>query len=164
MTTMTYDVWLDRVKEALKSINMPMEDWQKIWTFDFSGEHDNGTDPETAAMKANRFWWHQQNRSMGRDCDKLPGCWLPRGHQGECQPRYEPGDHIKVEFPDEATGIGEWMWCIVQSHDDERRLVYAVLDNEPLGDYQGKLKLASQLAISYDRVKEHRKASEFRAS
>ena len=25
-------------------------------------------------------------------------------------PKYEAGDYIKVEFPDEATGVGEWMW------------------------------------------------------
>ena len=24
-------------------------------------------------------------------------------------PKYEAGDYIKVEFPDE-TGVGEWMW------------------------------------------------------
>jgi hypothetical protein len=24
---------------------------------------------------------------------------------------YEPGDYVKVDFPDQATGIGEWMWC-----------------------------------------------------
>lgn len=74
---------------------------------------------------------------------------------------YEPGDHIKVEFPDETTGIAEWMWCIVQSRDDKKRIVYGVLDNEPLNDYSGKLKVGSEIAISYDKVREHRKASEF---
>jgi len=24
-------------------------------------------------------------------------------------PSYESGDYVKVEFPDETTGIGEWM-------------------------------------------------------
>ena len=110
---------------------MSMDDWQPLCRFDFPGEHDKGTDPDAAAMKANRFWWYQQNRSMGRDCDKHPGCWLPRAHQGDCQPQYESGDHIKVEFEGENGMPGEWMWCIVQSRDDNRRIVYAVLDNEP---------------------------------
>ena len=72
-------------------------------------------------MKANRFWWYQQNRSMGRDRDKHPGCWLPRAHQGDFQPQYESGDHIKVEVRGRIPG--EWMWCIVQSRDDNRRIV-----------------------------------------
>jgi hypothetical protein len=158
---MTYEVWLEQVQEALKSINMSMDDWQPVWRFDFPGEHDRGTDPDAAAMKANRFWWHQQNKSMGRDCDKLPGCWLPRGHRGECQPQYEPGDHIKVEFEGEGGMPGEWMWVIVQSRDDKKRIVFGVLDNEPLNNYSGKVKLGSELAISYDKVRDHKKASEF---
>jgi hypothetical protein len=44
---------------------------------------------------------------------------------------YEPGDYVKVEFPDEATGIGEWMWVRVEVCDDKRKLVYGRLDNEP---------------------------------
>lgn len=31
---------------------------------------------------------------------------------------YEPGDYIRVEFSDESTGVGEWMWVKVQSCDD----------------------------------------------
>lgn len=158
---MTYETWLQQVKEALTSINMPMDDWQSIWPFDFAGEHDRGTDPDAAAMKANRYWWNQQNKSVGRDCDKVPGCWLPRKHQGACQPQYEVGDHIKVEFEGENGMPGEWMWVIVQGRDDKKGIVYGVLDNEPLNEYGGKLKLGSQLAISYDRVREHRKPTEF---
>lgn len=71
--------------------------------------------------------------------------------------RYEHGDYVKVEFPDEATGIGEWMWVRVDRSDDEKQLVFGTLDNEPLNDYGGKLKLGSELAISYSQVKEHRK-------
>jgi hypothetical protein len=159
---MTYEIWLEEVKDALRSINMPMEDWQGVWPFDFSGEHDAGTTPNEATMKANRFWWHQQNKSMGRDCDKLPGCWLPKEHQGECQPMYERGDHIKVEFKGKGSMPGEWMWVVVQSRDDKKRLVFGTLDNEPLNDYGGKVKLGSQLAVSYDNVREHKKAAEFK--
>ncbi len=156
-----YEVWLDQVRDALRSINMPMEDWQKIWAFDFAAEYEKGTIPDAAAMKANRFWWSKQNKSIGRACEKIPGCWLPRGHQGECQPDYEPGDHIKVEFEGENGMPGEWMWVIVQSRDDQKRIVYGTLDNEPLNDYGGKVKLGSELAISYKKVREHKKPSEF---
>ena len=34
-------------------------------------------------------------------------------------------------------------------------------DDEPLLDYSGKLRVGSQLAISYDKIREHRKSSEF---
>jgi hypothetical protein len=27
---------------------------------------------------------------------------------------YNVGDHVKVEFPDEATGVGEWVWLRVE--------------------------------------------------
>ena len=156
---MTYEVWLNQVRDALQSINMPMDEWQGVWPFHFSREHDSGTAPDEAAAKANRFWWHQQNKSMGQDCDKLPGCWLPRNHRDECQPNYEPGDHVKVEFEGEGGMPGEWMWVIVRSRDDQRRVVYGTLDNEPLADYGGNVKLGSQLAVSYDKVREHRRVS-----
>src|SRR5208282_3570737 len=101
-----YEVWLDQVKDALRSINMQMDDWQGIWSFDFNAEYKAGTNPDAAAMKANRFWWSEQNKSLKKDCRKMPGCWLPRGHTGECQPvskpTYQPGDYVKVEFAGEA--------------------------------------------------------------
>jgi hypothetical protein len=157
-----YNMWLDEVRDALRSINMPMEDWQRSWEFDFAAEYERGTSPDAAAMKANRFWWREQNESIGRACEKIPGCWLPKGHQGECQPCYEPGDHITVEFEGENGMPGEWMWVIVQSRDDQKRIVYGKLDNEPLNDYEGKVRLGSELAISYDKVREHKEASESR--
>jgi len=49
-------------------------------------------------------------------------------------PTYQPGDYVKVEFPDEATGIGEWMWMRVSRCDDLKQLVFGMLDNEPLGN------------------------------
>lgn len=75
---------------------------------------------------------------------------------------YERGDYVKVEFPDETTGIGEWMWVRVHHCDDEKRLVFGTLDNEPVNDYGGKAKPGSQLAVSYDNVREHKKAAEFK--
>jgi hypothetical protein len=74
---------------------------------------------------------------------------------------YEPGDYIKVEFPDETTGVGEWMWVRVTSCDDSKRLVFGTLDNAPVNDATGKLKRGTELAINYSQVREHRKASSF---
>ena len=76
-------------------------------------------------------------------------------------PKYEPGDYIKVEFPDEVTGIGEWMWVRVEACDDERQMVFGNLDNEPVNDYQGKLRVGSPLAIRFSQIREHRKPTEF---
>ena len=86
MTTATYETWLRDVGEALKSINMPMDDWQSIWPFDFHGSFTGGVSADDAAMKANRFWWKQQNIASHEECRKTPDCWLPRNHQGECEP------------------------------------------------------------------------------
>jgi hypothetical protein len=83
----TYETWLDRVRAALNSMNMPMDAWQQSWPFDFSREYEAGTEPDATAEKANRFWWHQQNKSLNQDCQKTPNCWLPRNHQNECQPQ-----------------------------------------------------------------------------
>lgn len=81
-----YEVWLDHVQDALRSINMSIEDWQVTWPFDFSAEHEAGTSPDAAAIKANCYWWREQNKSPKQDCRKTPCCWLPHGHEGECQP------------------------------------------------------------------------------
>jgi hypothetical protein len=63
-----------------------MADWQARWLFDFRHEFDAGVADGDAAMKANRHWWREQNKSLKQDCRKTPGCWLPCEHQGECQP------------------------------------------------------------------------------
>lgn len=76
-------------------------------------------------------------------------------------PIYERGDYVKVEFPDEATGIGEWMWVRVHHCDDEKQLVFGTLDNEPVNDYDSKIELGSELAISYSRIRDHKKPTEF---
>lgn len=75
--------------------------------------------------------------------------------------KYEASDYIKVEFPDEVTGVNEWMWVRVTSCDDAKQLVFGTLDNAPVSDSSGKLKLGTELAISYSQVREHRKASDF---
>jgi hypothetical protein len=40
-----YTEWLKDVREALSSINMPMNDRQKNWQFDFAAEYQAGKDP-----------------------------------------------------------------------------------------------------------------------
>ena len=52
-------------------------------------------------------------------------------------PTYERGDYFKVEFPNEVTGVGEWMWIRVHHCDDENKIVFGTLDNEPVNDYGG---------------------------
>ncbi len=39
--------------------------------------------------------------------------------------------------------------------------MFGTLDNEPANDYEGKLGLGSELAVSYSQVREHRKPTEF---
>ena len=165
-----YEAWISGVQQALGSINMSMDDWQSRWPFDFQAEYDAGTKADDAAMKANRFWWHEQNKSLKQDCRSTPNCWLPRGHRGDCQPvspdsrpasSYERGDYVKAEFPDETTGIGEWMWVRVTRCDEDKRLIFGVLDNEPLNDYQDKIDLGSELAIHYSKIRDHKKPTEF---
>lgn len=76
-------------------------------------------------------------------------------------PTYERGDYVKVEFPDETTGIGEWMWVQVEACDDSRKLIFGRLDNDPVNDYNGRIDLGSQLVVSYAQIREHRKPTEF---
>ena len=79
-------------------------------------------------------------------------------------PKYQQGDYVKVEFPDEKTGVGEWMWVRVDGCDEEKQIVFGTLDNEPLNDYAGKVKLGSELAISFSQIKEHKRGSDFQAN
>ena len=73
--------------------------------------------------------------------------------------KYQPGDYVKAEFKDEDTGESEWMWVVVDSCDDEERVLFGRLDNEPV--VGTGLRLGDELAVSYEKVMEHRKASEF---
>jgi len=75
-------------------------------------------------------------------------------------PKYQPGDFIKAEFKDEKTGENEWMWVKVESSDDERRIIFGTLDNEPAVMHE--LTLGMELAVSYDNIRDHRTLSSFR--
>jgi len=81
-----YDAWLKEVRDALGAINMPLDEWQKVWMFDFAAEYRAGIPPKNVADKANRFWWRNRNLSLRQNCTKTQDCWLPRGHQGKCEP------------------------------------------------------------------------------
>ncbi len=59
------------------------------------------------------------------------------------------------------SGIGEWMWVRVHRCDDEKKLVFGTLDNEPVNDYGGKIELRWELAVAHSRIGEHKKPSGF---
>lgn len=72
---------------------------------------------------------------------------------------YEPGDYVKIEVKDNASGEVEWMWARVDRSDDANRLLFCTLDNEPIANTD--LHLGMELAVSYDKVREHMKRSAF---
>jgi len=72
---------------------------------------------------------------------------------------YEPDDYVKAEIVDEVTKQSEWLWVRVDHCDEEKRVVFGRLDNIPLVNTD--LKLGQEIAVSYENVREHRKASEF---
>ena len=78
-------------------------------------------------------------------------------------PTYKNGDYVKVEFADEETGVGEWMWVRVHHCDDAKQLVFGTLDNEPVNDYDGRIGLGSELAVSFSKIREHKKAVELKS-
>ena len=45
--------------------------------------------------------------------------------------------------------------------DDARQIVFGTLDNVPINDESGKLKLGTELAVSFTQIREHRKSSDF---
>jgi hypothetical protein len=75
--------------------------------------------------------------------------------------RYKAGEYVKVEVRDEASGENEWLWVLVDDSDDEKRLVFGKLDNEPI--VHTDMRLGMELAVSYDNVREHRTARSFKA-
>jgi len=72
--------------------------------------------------------------------------------------KYSAGDYVKAEFTEDRTGESEWMWVKVDYCDDEQRIVFGWLDNQPVV-HNTTLKLGEHLAISYDNIREHRHAS-----
>lgn len=74
-------------------------------------------------------------------------------------PMYQPGDYVKVEFKEDSTGESEWMWVRIDHADDGERIVFGLLDNDPV--VNKGLRRGMELAVSYDNIREQRKSSEF---
>lgn len=70
-------------------------------------------------------------------------------------PMYAAGDHVKVEFRDERSGESEWMWVEVDHSDDERRLIFGRLDNQPVVHIN--LRIGQELAISYGKIRDRKR-------
>jgi len=76
-------------------------------------------------------------------------------------PVYEKGGYLKVEFEETEDQIGKRMWVRVESCDDRPCLGVGVLDHEPANEANGKPHIASQIAVSYNKVRERSKPSKF---
>ncbi len=74
-------------------------------------------------------------------------------------PVYEPGDYVKVEFKDDSGRSPEWMWVKVQYANDNEKIVFGTLDNEPVEHTD--LRLGMELAVHYDKIREHMKPEAF---
>lgn len=74
--------------------------------------------------------------------------------------KYKRGDFVKIEVRDEGSGPSEWLWLLVDHSDDEQRLVFGKLDNEPIVGTD--MRLGQELAVSYDNIRDHRTAESFK--
>lgn len=69
--------------------------------------------------------------------------------------RYKKGEHVKVEVVNEGTGEIELMWLFVEYSDNAQRIVFGVVDSEPIVNTD--LKLGQHLAVSYDNIRDRRR-------
>ena len=74
---------------------------------------------------------------------------------------YHRGDYIKAEFRNDKTGESEWMWVRVRACDDENRIVLGRLDSDPILGYRGRLKPGSELAVRFDKIRDHKRGTDF---
>jgi len=72
---------------------------------------------------------------------------------------YQSGDYVKVGFRNDSRSESEWMWVRVSRSDDAARIVFGTLDSESILDRD--LRLGTELAVSYDNIREHMKAEAF---
>ena len=72
---------------------------------------------------------------------------------------YQRGDYVNAEFKDEDIAESEWMWVVVNSSDDEERVLFGRLDNEPV--VGTGLHVGDELVVRYEKIVEHRKPSDF---
>jgi uncharacterized protein YegJ (DUF2314 family) len=69
--------------------------------------------------------------------------------------RYQSGEHVKFEVVEEHSDESEWLWLSVRESDDEREIVFGMLDSQPV--VMTSMKLGQEFAISYDKVRDHRR-------
>ena len=72
---------------------------------------------------------------------------------------YACGDYLKVEFRDDESGESGLMCVKVESDDPASRIVWGILESEPIVSTRPRLGI--QLAVSYDSIREHRTAASF---
>jgi hypothetical protein len=58
-----------------------------------------------------------------------------------------PGDYVKFEAKNEATGESEWMWLRVDSCDESNKLVFGLLDSRPVV-FPSDLRLGQRMAVT----------------
>ena len=68
---------------------------------------------------------------------------------------YAAGDHVKFEIRDDKTGESEWMWLKVERTDESSRVVFGILDSQPVV-FAHQMRLGQQLAVSFDNIRDHR--------
>jgi len=86
-------------------------------------------------------------------------CMLESG-TGDRTVEFEPGDYVKVEIRDDKTGEAEWMWLRIDYCDEPNKMVFGWLDSQPVV-FTTDIKLGQHMGVSYDNIREHRKATEF---
>ena len=69
-------------------------------------------------------------------------------------PKYNPGDHVKIEVTDQQSGETEWMWLLVDTCNEDTRMIFGKLDNIPVVNTD--MSLGQDLAVSFDKVRDHR--------
>ena len=79
---------------------------------------------------------------------------------GDRTVKFEPGDYVKFEIKDDKTGGAEWMWLRIDYCDEPNKMVFGWLDSQPVV-LTPDIKLGQHLAVSYDNIREHRKATDF---
>ncbi len=82
----TYAAWMNQVREKLFANGMDFDEWQSAFPYNFRRSFESGTSPTDAATRTSRFWWREQEKLLRTQCNRAANCWLPRDHDGECQP------------------------------------------------------------------------------
>jgi hypothetical protein len=73
---------------------------------------------------------------------------------------FAPGDYVKFEMKDDDSGEAEWMWLRIEHCDEARKVAFGWLDTEPVV-FNSRLRIGQHIAVSYDNIREHKKAQEF---